>query len=119
MKKIVFSFLFCGALIFGVQSCGGEKQSDRVVDSTQGPPPPPSPAEAIGQSIYLQKCTMCHGEDGTAGTMGAKDLSESKIDHPATVLMIKTGKNSMKAYSPELNDKQIDAVATYIETFRK
>jgi mono/diheme cytochrome c family protein len=51
--------------------------------------------------------------------MGAKDLATSTINHETVVAIITSGKNGMKAFSPELNAEQIEAVAKYAESLRK
>jgi mono/diheme cytochrome c family protein len=61
----------------------------------------------------------CHGADGKQNTMGAADLSTSTLNHEVVVAIITSGKNAMKAFSPELNTEQIEAVAKYVETLRK
>ena len=62
---------------------------------------------------------LCHGGDGKQNTMGAADLSTSTIEHTSVVGIITSGKNTMKAFSPELNAEQIEAVAKYAESLRK
>jgi cytochrome c551 len=117
MKKTILIFLFGGLIAFSVQSCGNNEPAKTPIDSTH--PDAKVSASVDGKSLYDEKCTMCHGGDGTAGTMGAADLSKSTINHAAAVAMIKNGKNSMKAFAPELNDAQIEAVAAYAESLRK
>jgi mono/diheme cytochrome c family protein len=117
MKKIISTFLFAGLIIFSVQSCGNNEPAKTPVDSTN--PQAKVSASVDGKTLYDDKCVVCHGEDGKAGTMGAADLSGSTINHPTVVATIKNGKNAMKAFSPELNDAQIEAVAAYAESLRK
>lgn len=119
MKKL---FLLLPAALLTLcfaQSCG-DNEPKYGKDSTMKDSAPASVSASVnGSALYEAKCVMCHGDDGKAGTMGAADLSSSKLDHSVVVTVIKSGKNSMKAFSPELNDEQIDAVAKYAESLRK
>ncbi|HSZ71809.1 MAG TPA: SirB2 family protein [Cytophagaceae bacterium] len=71
-----------------------------------------------GKAIYVQVCSACHGQDGKLGVSGAKDLSQSKLTHTETVLMIAKGKGLMQSYEGMLSEQEIEAVATYIEGLR-
>lgn len=118
--KNVFLLLPAALLILCfAQSCGNN-EPEYGKDSTIKDSASASVSASVnGNALYEAKCVMCHGDDGKAGTMGAADLSSSKLDHNVVVATIKSGKNSMKAFSPELNDEQIEAVAKYAESLRK
>jgi mono/diheme cytochrome c family protein len=116
MKK---TFLFISAatfVIFSVQSCGTDASKKPGADTVDSATVSPS---VNGKTLYEEKCTLCHGADGKQNTMGAADLSTSTLNHETVTTIIKTGKNGMKAFSPELNDEQIEAVGTYVESLRK
>jgi mono/diheme cytochrome c family protein len=114
-KTILFSSIAIVAFLFA-QSCGSDTKPKENSDSgNQGT----ISASVNGQVLYEEKCTMCHGADGKQNTMGAKDLSASTINHETVVATITSGKNGMKAFSPELNAEQIEAVAHYAESLRK
>jgi mono/diheme cytochrome c family protein len=117
MKKIILLLGFMGVIVFVAQSCGGGNEKAPVADSVKTNVT--VSASMDGKSLYDAKCTMCHGLDGTAGVMGAADLSKSTIDHSVACAIIKNGKNTMKAFGSELNDAQVDVVAKYVESLRK
>lgn len=78
--------------------------------------------EALQQQaaeIYRNECVRCHGEDGAAGNYSAYNLREGKLSYEESVAVIKNGRGTMPAYGDRLSDKQIEALATYIERFRQ
>lgn len=79
----------------------------------------PASSSMNGEQIYTENCAKCHGGDGKAGVMGAKDLSQSNIDANTRIDIIKNGKGAMTPFAGQLSDEQINAVAVYIETLKK
>ena len=59
-----------------------------------------------GQEVYTSNCAKCHGDDGKAGVMGAKDLSQSALDINATIEIIKNGKGAMTPFEGMLSEKK-------------
>lgn len=70
-----------------------------------------------GKVIYQALCVQCHGDDGGKGLFKAPKLSESRLAMDARMDIIKNGKGNMP-HNKGLNEKELAAVATYIETFR-
>ncbi|MDB5273691.1 MAG: hypothetical protein JWO58_2058 [Chitinophagaceae bacterium] len=68
-----------------------------------------------GKAIFTQVCSACHGQDGKLGASGAKDLSQSKLNHQEVVQIISKGKGLMQPYEGQLSEQEIEAVATYAE----
>ncbi|MDQ3109994.1 MAG: cytochrome c [Bacteroidota bacterium] len=118
MKKIVVFSAVAVVCLFFIQSCGNDTSPKENVDSGTDTEATIS-ASVNGKELYEEKCQLCHGGDGKQNTMGAADLSTSTLDHAVVTTIITSGKNSMKAFSPELNGEQIEAVAKYVETLRK
>ncbi len=71
---------------------------------------------ATGKQIFEEKCTLCHGNDGKLGVNGAKDLSSIQLNHLSIIEIISNGKNGMAAYKEVLTPKQIEEVASYVES---
>jgi cytochrome c6 len=115
MKKTVLFMAVAASGLFLAQSCG----NDAVKGNKDSAAAPVVEATKSGSVLYEEKCMLCHGADGKQNTMGAADLSTSTLNHETVVAIITSGKNSMKAFSPELNAEQIEAVAKYVETLRK
>ncbi len=73
-----------------------------------------------GKALYEQNCSICHGDDGKLGSAGSKDLSISKMDIAERMGIIKNGKGGMAPFGDDmLTDDQRQAIAEYIESFRK
>ena len=112
------SIITGGFILF--PSCGDDGSANvNAKPKTDSVTQPEVSASINGKELYQQKCMLCHGGDGKQNTMGAADLSTSTIEHTNVVGIITSGKNTMKAFSPELNAEQIEAVAKYAESLRK
>jgi mono/diheme cytochrome c family protein len=73
-----------------------------------------------GKEIFEKTCAAsCHGIDGKLGGSGAKNLAITQLDKNAIVDIIVNGKTPMPAYKEALSAEQIEAVASYIETYLK
>lgn len=119
MKKII-STLFLGAIIAFAFSCGSGETSPKA-DTV---PPKTDTAKSgtasiDGKALYNSKCTVCHGEDGKKGVMGAADLSGSTVNEEGATLIIKNGKNAMTAFGGQLTEEELSAVVKYVMTLRK
>lgn len=71
-----------------------------------------------GKSVYADKCTVCHGADGKKGISGATDLSSSTLALAGRIDVITNGRNSMVGWKGVLTEKEIKAVAEYLEELR-
>ena len=71
-----------------------------------------------GKELYEAACVSCHGVDGKKGLMGARNFSESTMDLPARIEIIKKGKVAMKPFGKILTDEQLKAVAEYTLTLK-
>jgi mono/diheme cytochrome c family protein len=115
MKKTVLFIAVVTAGLFFAQSCG----NDAVKENKDSATPSVVEPTKSGSVLYEEKCMLCHGADGKQNTMGATDLSASALNHETVVAVITSGRNGMRAFSPELNAEQIEAVAKYVESLRK
>lgn len=71
----------------------------------------------LGLAVYQRNCEMCHGGNGDAGIAGSKNLKITKFSGNEQVQIIKNGKNSMPKFN-YLNDKELNAVVSYIATLK-
>ena len=78
--------------------------------------------------LYDKHCDSCHGKDGSAKTFKAKfnharNLTDSKWQGEVTdehlFNSISNGKGKMPAYGKKLSEAQINALVTYVRTFKK
>ncbi|WPU91159.1 cytochrome c [Mucilaginibacter sabulilitoris] len=72
-----------------------------------------------GKALFENKCAKCHGNDGTKGRWGAKNLHISKLNDDELFRTISTGKGFMPKWSKKLTQAQILIVIEYIKTLRK
>jgi len=72
-----------------------------------------------GKALYNAQCTVCHGDAGTAGLSGAKNLQISQKSNEEIRSIINTGKNTMPKVSPEFNGQELKALVQYVKELRK
>lgn len=85
------------------------------------------PAQKDPKDLYLDKCSACHGPDGTGNTAKGKKLKVKSVKETAAKLsaadMIKIvhdGKGAdMDAYGKDLNADQIKGVVDYYRGLAK
>jgi len=72
-----------------------------------------------GQSVYKQRCAMCHGSNGKGSMAGTPNFKrrEGLLQSDQSLLKrIKAGKNACPAYQGILTDQKIYDVIAYIRT---
>lgn len=110
MKPLaLLSGLTLAALLIG---CGSPDDSGAVED------PGRVVSEVEARALYIRKCSLCHGEDGTLMASKSPDLSVSTMTLAERVALITYGKGTMPAQKGILNKAEITAVARYIDRFR-
>jgi len=72
-----------------------------------------------GKALFEKKCATCHGNDGTRGRFGAKNLQISTLNNDELITMVSTGKGIMPKWGKKLTQEQILSVVEYIKTLRK
>jgi mono/diheme cytochrome c family protein len=72
-----------------------------------------------GRALFEKKCATCHGNDGTRGRWGAKNLQISKLDNNELLNTISNGRGIMPNWGKKLSAIQISSVMEYIKTLRK
>lgn len=76
-----------------------------------------------GQAVYEGKlgnykaCVVCHGKKGDLGAENATNLRLSELEVEHRMMIIRNGSTLMPAYGMQLQDQDIKAVATYLDTF--
>ena len=94
-------------------ACGGGETSPAATGS-----PGPEVSETQARSLYIRKCSLCHGDDGKLMASKSPDLSVSTLTLAERVALITYGKGTMPAQKGTLNEAEITAVARYIDRFR-
>ena len=79
------------------------------------------------RGLFNENCAVCHGKNGRAHTfhgwlVGAQNLTNAKFQANTTdeeiIKAIKTGPSVMPAFEKKLSPSEIDALATYVRTFK-
>jgi mono/diheme cytochrome c family protein len=86
------------------------------------------PANKVdARGLFAENCTTCHGKDGRARTfhgwlVGAQNLIDAKWQADTTdgqiLNAIKTGPSVMPAFEKKLSPAEIEALATYVRSFK-
>ncbi|MBA9071935.1 mono/diheme cytochrome c family protein [Flavobacterium gossypii] len=74
---------------------------------------------ASGKNIFEAKCQRCHGNDGTKGLFGAKNLQTSRLENTELTAIISKGRRGMPRWEKKLSQTEIESVAAYIKSLRK
>jgi cytochrome c6 len=72
-----------------------------------------------GQSVFRERCVVCHGADGKLGLNGAKDLTQSALSMEERIEIITNGKKLMTPFGTVLSAEEIKAVAEYTLTLKQ
>jgi mono/diheme cytochrome c family protein len=87
------------------------------------------PADKVdARGLFVENCATCHGKNGRAHTfhgwlIGAQNLTNAKWQADTTdgqiINAIKTGPSVMPAFGKKLSPAEIDALATYVRSFKQ
>ncbi|MGY3211978.1 c-type cytochrome [Mucilaginibacter sp. HD30] len=77
-----------------------------------------SPNAINGKTLYVKHCTKCHGENGSKGQWGAKDLRKSKLGPEELFNKISAGGWIMPQWRKTFSQAEIEAVGNYVKTLR-
>ncbi|MNT80299.1 c-type cytochrome [Solitalea canadensis] len=72
-----------------------------------------------GKELYTANCKRCHGEDGTKGLFGARNLREAELSDSAIVKQIRKGSGFMPSFRKKLNQEEMLQVMYYVKGLRK
>jgi cytochrome c6 len=88
-----------------------------------------APPKTSVEALYRQKCSKCHGGDGTGDTsMGrifnAPDFTDGgwwahHSDTAGLITVINRGKKNMPAFGKKLSRSQISSLASYVQRFKQ
>jgi mono/diheme cytochrome c family protein len=77
------------------------------------------PARYDAKDIFMTKCAVCHGADGTAGTNHAANLQLSRRSIPAIIQIIQKGGGRMPSFKMDLNETEIESIADYVRRLQR
>jgi mono/diheme cytochrome c family protein len=93
-----------------------------------GHPFPASAAPASAQDLYLDKCSVCHGQDGAGNTAKGRKLKVKNVRSPEVqklseaemIDIVAKGKGKdMDGFGRELGDDMVKQVVTYYRSLAK
>lgn len=112
MKKIVLMLLLIMCVLSGCGSrhsfAGNSNDKSAAGNSAEQ-----------GKDIYEEQCSVCHGDDGTAGISNAANLQRSRLDSSRIVAQIANGGRRMPAFGDVLTAEEIVSLEEYVRTLRK
>jgi mono/diheme cytochrome c family protein len=84
-------------------------------------------AQGDAKDVYLDKCSVCHGADGTAKTVKGRKLKMSDVHQTVSkqseadmIAIVTNGKGSdMDGFSKDLSADQIKAIVQYYRGLAK
>lgn len=83
--------------------------------------PAPEPVTPVSKetsmALYVQKCALCHGQDGKLGASRAPDLTQSRMGLAERERIIQYGKGLMPPQGAVLSPEEIAGIALYLNTF--
>lgn len=95
-------------------SCGSDPSPEVEV----GPDGTPDPVLVVGRGVYVDRCSSCHGADGSGTGNGPRlnrgRLLEAYPDSSKAVAVVSEGRNRMPGFGGLLTTGEIDAVLRYI-----
>ncbi len=71
---------------------------------------------APGEAIFRKECAMCHGNSGTLGLSGAKDLTQSTLSKEEMIAVVTRGRGGMAGFGHLLTEEQINEVVDHVRT---
>lgn len=74
---------------------------------------------AAGDALYKKNCKVCHGNEGTRGLMGAKNLKLSNMGTDAIIQQIREGKSPMPSFKKKFSEEELTVLADYVKNLRQ
>lgn len=71
------------------------------------------------EKLYKSNCRICHGSKGKLGINGATDLSKSTLSNSEIIEVISNGRGIMTPFKDILDEKEIKALAKYLNKLKK
>src|SRR5436309_1704949 len=80
------------------------------------------------RTTYDAKCAKCHGKDGRAKSLHAKQLHardltdaawQNDVSDERLFNSISNGRNKMPSFKKQLSESEIDALVAYVRRFKK
>lgn len=71
-----------------------------------------------GAFLYKKNCKVCHGKDASKETKKVPSLMRSEVNADGMREMIINGKETMPAFGEQLNEVEIEALISYVQSLQ-
>lgn len=97
-----------------------------LLANTVGARAAPNEASEPAQTVFKQRCSKCHGEDGRGDTEAGKSLKVKNLRSAAVqrhsdkelASVIKGGKSNMPPFKYVMSDDEINSLVVYVRSLR-
>ena len=94
--------------------------------NTIGASSTPNQTSDTAQTVFKQRCSRCHGEDGRGDTEAAKTLkvknlrsaAVQRLSNKQLASVIKEGKSNMPPFKYVMSDDEINSLVAYVRSLR-
>ena len=118
MKNLIY-ILICFVGLGIAYGCGDNGSSS---DNKRIPTNRTDQTEAVrtATQVYKAYCLACHGQNGNANLLGAKDLTKSVLSKEEVKNIIKNGSKNKKMipYGNVLKPQELDRITDYVMGLR-
>lgn len=107
--------LWSALMTLGLLSACGNQNADKIEPNQNISP----------QKLYINHCSICHGDDGKLGFSGARDLTQTLLSQEEVIAVIKYGSKNgkMRAFGKdaggELGAGEIKQLSDYLQILKK
>ncbi len=111
-----FAAALAGGATYALAQAGGAAAPTAPAPAGAVAAAPDVPAAVMeqGATIYANNCVACHGDAGQGGGGAVLANEPTLADGVMVVRQILYGGGFMPAFGPDLTDRRIAAVATYV-----
>ena len=97
-----------------------------LLANTVGASSAPNEASEPAQTVFKQRCSRCHGEDGRGDTDTGKSLkvknlrsaAVQRLSNKELASVIKGGKSNMPPFKYVMSDEEINSLVAYVRSLR-
>lgn len=92
-----------------------ETGTETETETTEATESPDGDDAQEGAAIFAANCQSCHGELGAGGGIGPSLQASSEAEDAENVeQIVRTGRGQMPSFDDQLDDEEIQAVASYV-----
>ena len=104
---------------YGLAEMGSRAVEEKPLTAETDPSASNYDLNVHGKAVYDAHCIVCHQEDGKGGVAGSKSLVDSQLSDEEIRHIVLNGKNAMAPYKKVLTEQDVEAVVSYVKTYRE